>query len=149
MARNTDSPKDVLLALMNEELLTLKEFLSVLHQERDAIISFSLEEVIRQNNRKEEVIRRLEYIQKEQEQVRGRSNAPPDVTESMERIQEMKGKVQKAAAEVRKALGRNMALLSFSVDHVRCSIGKIINLASQPGYGQKMVSKPAFISTEA
>ena len=52
---------------LGRELSALKEFLAALTAERDAIISFSLEGIIRENNRKEEILKRLEYIETEKE----------------------------------------------------------------------------------
>lgn len=46
--------EEKLIELERKELSVLGEFLAALTAERDAIISFSLEGIIRENNRKEE-----------------------------------------------------------------------------------------------
>ena len=45
--------------LSKKELAVLKEFLGALTAERESIISFSLEGIVRENNRKEEILKRL------------------------------------------------------------------------------------------
>jgi len=58
-----------LIEITRKELGILKEFLEALKEERGAIISFSLEGIIRENNRKEEILKRLEDIELEKEKL--------------------------------------------------------------------------------
>jgi flagellar biosynthesis/type III secretory pathway chaperone len=54
---------EAVLGLERQELKALKEFFQALKDERDAIISFSLEGIVRENNRKEQILKQLEYIE--------------------------------------------------------------------------------------
>lgn len=56
-----------LFEITRKELSTLKDFLKVLKEERDAIISFSLEGIIRENSRKESLLRSLEELESQRE----------------------------------------------------------------------------------
>ena len=58
---------DLLFQIAERELDLLKQFSTVLKGERDAIISFSLEGIISENNRKEEILKKLEYLEAEKE----------------------------------------------------------------------------------
>ena len=51
--------RELLYELMGTQLAVLKQFLRVLSEERDAIISFSLEGIVRANNVKEELLKKL------------------------------------------------------------------------------------------
>jgi hypothetical protein len=66
--RYSDMENEKLIELERRDLTTLKEFLGALAAKRDAIISFSLEAIIRENNRKEEILKRLEYIENEKDE---------------------------------------------------------------------------------
>jgi flagellar biosynthesis/type III secretory pathway chaperone len=122
-----------LIELCQKELSALQEFLSALHAERDSIISFSLEGVIRENNRKEEILRRLEYIEKEKEKIFSMS---PDRTALTEKTawHTLAAEIQEKAREVRVALEKNMKLLSFSMDHVKTSVEKIVDFINRTSY---------------
>ena len=55
--------------ITRKEQDALKEFLRVLQRERDSIISFSLEGIIQENNRKEEILKKLEYLKSEKTKI--------------------------------------------------------------------------------
>jgi hypothetical protein len=124
-----------LIELEEKELSMLKEFLAALKAERDSIISFSLEGIIRENNRKEEILKKLEYIEGEKDGIFS-SASESDLKELKEtkvwRIlaDEINGKIR----EVRTALEKNMNLLSFSMDHVKSSLEKIIDFVNRASY---------------
>jgi len=122
-----------LIELGQRELNTLQEFLSALHAERDSIISFSLEGVIKENNRKEEILKRLEYLEIEKEKI---LSADPDRTALTEKSdwQPMAEQIQEKVREVRTALEKNMKLLSFSMDHVKTSVEKIVDFINRSSY---------------
>ena len=129
--------------ISRKELNVLKEFLKVLKEERDAIISFSLEGIIRENNKKEEILKKIEYLETEKNRLLG------DVPN---RDQLMKGSGWTSLAadlnhtmkEINIALGKNMKLLSFSMDHVRSSIENIVQFVNQTTY--KKADKRAITS---
>jgi len=116
-----------------KELDTLKEFLGALKAEKDSIIAFSLEGIIRENNRKEEILKRLEYIEAEKERL---------FLSVSDRAALIEGKTWKSLAEeigasvkeVRIALEKNMKLLSFSKDHVKTSLEKVLNFINKSSY---------------
>ena len=127
---------DLLLEIGEKELDLLRRFSRVLKDERDAIISFSLEGIIRENNRKEEILKKLEYLEGEKDSLLA---VIPDVSAITKGAawERLSGKMEQTTIEVRTALKRNMSLLSFSVDHVKSSIEKIVHFISNTGYGKK------------
>jgi hypothetical protein len=116
---------------------TLKEFLSALQMERDAIISFSLDGIIAGNNKKEEILRKLEYLKAEKEKLlEGAEDREAIISD--ETMQSLNGRLAVVMKEVKTAMDKNMKLLSFSIDHVRSSIENIIgNISGNLGYGKK------------
>jgi len=122
-----------LIELGQKELSTLQEFLSALHAERDSIISFSLEGVIRENNKKEEILKRLEYLEREKEKI---FSASPDRGDLMDKSagHPVAKEIHEKVKEVRIALEKNMKLLSFSMDHVKTSVEKIIDFINRTSY---------------
>jgi hypothetical protein len=126
----------IILEITRKELGTLKEFLKVLKEEREAIISFSLEGIIRENNRKEEILKRIEFLENEKEKIlkdmpdrdsqfRGEGWAP------------LSADMKQTMKEINEALGKNMRLLSFSMDHVRSSIENVVGFINKVTYGRK------------
>ena len=122
-----------LIELGQKELSTLQEFLSALHAERDSIISFSLEGVIRENNKKEEILKRLEYLEIEKEKVLSASSGRSALTEEPA-WHLLAEEIQEKVREVRTALDKNMKLLSFSMDHVKTSVEKIVDFINRTSY---------------
>ena len=122
-----------LIELGSEELSTLKEFLAALTAERDAIISFSLEGIIRENNRKEEILKRLEYIEAEKDKLLIPLGDRAVLAES-EAWWSLGERLEARVREVKTALEKNMKLLSFSMDHVKSSLEKIIEFINRTSY---------------
>ncbi len=122
-----------LIDLGARELGTLREFLAALKAERESIISFSIEGIIRENNKKEEILKRLEYIEAEKERL---FLSAPDReavirTESWKSLAE---EIQENVREVRTALEKNMKLLSFSTEHVKTSLEKVMSFINKTSY---------------
>lgn len=144
--------KELIFRLMDKELVTLKEFLSVLDEERDAIVSFSLEGIIKANNRKEELLRRIDFLEAERENL---------LTGVEERDAIKKGDEWQAFSkdfghtieEIGQALNKNARLLSFSIDHVRSSIEGIVEFINRANYlkdkGDRKGSISLLLSREA
>ncbi len=111
----------------------MKEFLGALTAERESIISFSLEGIVRENNKKEEILKRLEYIEAEKEKL---FSSIPDLVALTETASwnSLADEIQENVREVRIALEKNMKLLSFSMDHVTTSLEKIINFINKTSY---------------
>jgi benzoyl-CoA reductase/2-hydroxyglutaryl-CoA dehydratase subunit BcrC/BadD/HgdB len=134
----------IVLEIMKKENRALKDFLKILQGERDAIISFSLEGIIQENNRKEELIRRLEYLKAEKEKAAAAADqenfTQNDAWRSLSRD------IERTMEEVRAAMEKNMHLLSFSIDHVRSSIEHIVGFINGAGYGRKREQAPLFVS---
>ena len=122
-----------LIGLEREELDVLGEFLVALKAERDAIISFSLEGIVRENNRKEEILKRLEYIEAEKEKLLAPGTDETARVESEARTS-LGERLEARVREVRIALEKNMRLLSFSMDHVKSSIEKVIEFINRTSY---------------
>ena len=131
--------------ITQRECATLKELLSTLQAEREAIVSFSLEGIIEQNNRKEQILAELEYL-------KGQKSKLLEQTTEEERAflfgehASITAEIKKAGAEVKAALQKNMSLLSFSVDHVRSSIEHIMGSIADSTYGRKQEQKPLLFS---
>jgi flagellar biosynthesis/type III secretory pathway chaperone len=125
--------KVTLIDLERRELDTLNEFLDALKTERDAIISFSLEGIVRENNRKEEILKRLEYVEGERAKLASSLTASRSPVE-MKAVGSIREMIDEKTKELRVALEKNMGLLSFSVDHVKTSIEKIIEFVNRSSY---------------
>jgi hypothetical protein len=123
--------REGLIELEQKELSALGDFLKALTAERDAIISFSLEGIVRENNRKEEILKRLEYIEAEKEKLLASSNGGRAPYEAQGPLGE---KIQGKVREVRTALEKNMRLLSFSMDHVKSSLEKVVEFINRTSY---------------
>jgi len=98
---------DALTEITRKELDILKEFLKALKEERDAIISFSLEGIIRENNRKEEILKRLEDIELEKEKLLAALTDIESVTGS-DVFRKLRDGLEHTMGEVRSALEKNM-----------------------------------------
>jgi flagellar biosynthesis/type III secretory pathway chaperone len=122
-----------LIELGQKEISTLKEFLCVLDAERESIISFSLDGIVRENNRKEEVLKRLEYLEVEKDKISLSASDRAALAE-MEAWTAMSEEMQKNVREVRTALEKNMRLLSFSTDHVKSSLERVIGYINRSSY---------------
>ncbi len=120
-----------LIGLEQQELSALGDFLKALTAERDAIISFSLEGIVRENNRKEEILKRLEYIETEKEKLLAATGDGPAPQEAPGPLAD---KIQGKVREVRTALEKNMRLLSFSMDHVKSSLEKVVEFINRTSY---------------
>jgi len=122
--------------ITKREGTVLKEFLTALRAERDAIISFSLEGIIEGNNRKEEILKKLEYLKAEKEKLL-QDAVEREAAASDKTINSLNAEMVKLMKEIKGALDKNMKLLSFSIDHVRSSIENIVGSISTISYGKK------------
>jgi flagellar biosynthesis/type III secretory pathway chaperone len=139
--------EEMLFAITKKELSTLKQFLSVLKEERDAIISFSLEGIIRENNRKEEILRKLEYLETEKENYLACLADRKSIIDS-ETFKPLRTEIHHVMEEVKVALEKNMKLLSFSMDHVKSSIENIVGFLNKTTYGAKREKISLLLSRE-
>lgn len=133
----------LLFELMEKELTLLKQFMKVLTEERDAIISFSLEGITRANNMKEELLKKLEFLDDEQQRLSAESS--PDGPQSPEWAS-LKRDLQDSMKEVKIALEKNMKLLTFSMDHVKNTIERIVSFVNKASYGRKKESISVMVS---
>jgi flagellar biosynthesis/type III secretory pathway chaperone len=134
--------------ITRKEQEALKDFLKVLRRERDSIISFSLEGIIQENNRKEEILKKLEYLKSEKEKLL-ESVDDEDALFASDIWKSLTTEIEHTMREIKTALQKNMKLLSFSIDHVKSSIDRIvtfINDSCSPTYGKKQEQKPIFLS---
>jgi len=137
----------MLFEITKKELLTLKQFLKVLKEERDAIISFSLEGIIRENNRKEEILKKLEYLETEKETFLENVPDRKSLIESAS-FRPLRDEIHCVMEEVKVALEKNMKLLSFSMDHVKSSIDNIVGFLNKTTYGAKREKISLLLSRE-
>ncbi|HME41971.1 MAG TPA: flagellar export chaperone FlgN [Syntrophorhabdales bacterium] len=135
----------LLFELMGTQLGVLKQFLRVLTEERDAIISFSLEGIVRANNVKEELLKKLEFLEKEQERMTI-EHTPIDAPSKEWTV--LRKDFEQTLKEVKVALEKNMRLLTFSMDHVKCSIEKMISFINRSSYGRRREALSFVLSKE-
>jgi flagellar biosynthesis/type III secretory pathway chaperone len=109
--------KSVIFEITKRELALLKDFLKVLRDERDSIISFSLEGIVRENNRKEELLKKIEYLEQEKEKILQETHDRDSLFKG-ETWNSLSGDIKHTMNEINTALGKNMKLLTFSMDHV-------------------------------
>jgi hypothetical protein len=131
--------------IAQRESVALKELLRTLQREREAIISFSLESIIEQNNRKEQILAELEYLKGQKSRLLKQASEEERGLFSSEYLS-ITAEIKKAAAEVKTALQKNMNLLSFSVDHVKSSIENIMGSIADSTYGRKQEQRPLLFS---
>ncbi|MCX5813481.1 MAG: flagellar export chaperone FlgN [Proteobacteria bacterium] len=137
----------IVFEITHKELIILKDFLKVLREERDAIISFSLEGIIRENNRKEELLKKIEYLENEKEKMLKEITDQDSIFNS-ERWTSLSSDIRQTMKEINVALGKNMKLLSFSMDHVRSSIENVVGFINKATYGRKQQIISFFPSRE-
>jgi len=128
--------EELIFEITQKELGLLKEFSKVLREERDAIISFSLEGIVSENNHKEELLKRLEFLKKEKEALL-RERLDPETEVGGKTWGSLCSEVNHTIKEVKAGIDKNMKLLSFSMDHVKSSIENIVGLLSRTSYGKK------------
>lgn len=135
---------NLLFALMEKRLSLLKQFLRALVEERDAIISFSLEGIIRANNVKEELLKKLEFLEDEQKKLSTEEMLATALL--LPQSASLKAELQSTLKEVKAGLEKNMKLLTFSMDHVKNSIERMISFINKASYGRKKESMSVMIS---
>lgn len=134
-----------IIEIARKEEKALKDFLKVLQGERDAIISFSLEGIIQENNRKEEILRKLEYLKSEKEKLLESMTDREELLESRA-WQSIVKDMEHTMRDVKTALQKNMKLLSFSIDHVKSSIEHIVGFINSSNYGKNPEQRPLLLS---
>ena len=135
----------LLFELMGTQLGVLKQFLRALTEERDAIISFSLEGIVRANNIKEELLKKLEFLEQEQERIAADRVALDGPSKEWTTLRK---DFEQTLKEVKVALEKNMRLLTFSMDHVKCSIEKMISFINRSSYGRRREALSLVLSKE-
>jgi len=124
----------LLFELAQRQLALLRQFSRVLVEERDAIVSFSLEGITRANNTKEELLKKLESLDDEQKRLSAEN--PAGDLRSEEWIA-LRRDLRSSAKQVRAGLEKNMKLLAFSMDHVKNSIERIVGFINKASYGRR------------
>ena len=135
----------IVIEITRKEQEALKEFLKVLQRERDSIISFSLEGIIQENNRKEEILKKLEYLKSEKDTLLLSVDKEDELFES-DVWKSLTAEIEHTMREIKAALQKNMKLLSFSIDHVKSSIDNIIGFINSFNYGKKTEQRPLLLS---
>jgi len=126
----------IILEITRKELGALREFLKALREEKDAIITFSLEGIVRENNRKEEILKRIEFLENEKEKIL-KDMPDQDSLFDSEGWASLSQDMKQTMKEIKEALGKNVKLLSFSMDHVKSSIENIVSFINKATYGRK------------
>ena len=110
-----------IIEIKDKEKEALKELLKVLHRERDAIISFSLEGIVQGNNRKEEIFNKLEQLKSEEKKI-FKSVDDENALFMSEIWKTLTAEIERTMKEIKTVLQNNMKLLSFSIDYTKFSI---------------------------
>ncbi len=128
--------EELVFELTRKELGLLRDLSKVLKEERDAIISFSLEGIIEESNRKEEILKKLEFLKNEKQKLLPNGETEPAVKDG-ETWGRLCRDMNHTIKDVRGGMEKNMKLLSFSMDHVKSSIENIVGLLNRSVYGKK------------
>lgn len=131
--------EELLERILKEELKLLREFLYSLKEERNAIISFSLEGLVRERNKKEMIIKKLSILEEERKRL---------MEEKRYLKSPLKEEIKKLAKEIMEGMEKNKRLLSFSMGHVESSIERILDLIREEGYGKRGENAPFMFSKE-
>jgi len=118
--------EETLEKISKEELKLLKEFLASLKAERDAIISFSLEGLIRVSSKKEGIMSKLSYLEKEKRELMEDQNSKIPLSDEIKRL----------VKDVVRTMEGNKKLLSFSINHVNTSLEQIIKPLCENSFGR-------------
>lgn len=137
----------VLIDIAKKELVALEDFLKALNDERDAIISFSLEGIAAQNNKKEDILKRIEYLESEKRSIIDKIDNP-DFIENDGAYLSLSRKMTGTLKEVVTSMEKNKRLLSFSMDHIKTSIENIVSTINTATYGRKPDKLSFLISKE-
>jgi len=133
----------ILFDIAQKELNILKDFHRTLKEERDAIISFSIDGIIRGNNKKEELLKKIEFLEAEKEKL-VRENPEPEKILNDNRWVTISREIKSIMNEINIALGKNINLLSFSVDYVKNSIDNIVDFVNKASYNNKKARLSVF-----
>ncbi|MCX8111076.1 MAG: flagellar protein FlgN [Syntrophorhabdaceae bacterium] len=137
----------ILFEIARKELNILKDFHKTLKEERDAIISFSIDGIIRENNKKEELLKKIEFLEAEKEKLI-KETAEPERILSDSRWIDISRQIKSIMNEINISLGKNINLLSFSVEHVKNSIDNIVNFVNKASYNNKKARLSVFPARE-
>ena len=133
----------ILFDIAQKELNILKDFHRTLKEERDAIISFSIDGIIRGNNKKEELLKKIEFLEAEKEKLI-RENPEPEKILNDSRWVTISREIKSIMNDINIALGKNINLLSFSVDYVKNSIDNIVDFVNKASYNNKKARLSVF-----
>jgi len=133
----------ILFDIARKELNILKDFHRTLKEERDAIISFSIDGIIRGNNKKEELLKKIEFLEAEKEKLI-RENPEPEKILNDSRWLTISREIKSIMNDINIALGKNINLLSFSVDYVKNSIDNIVDFVNKASYNNKKARLSVF-----
>jgi len=119
-----------------KELNVLKDFQKTLKEERDSIIAFSIEGIVRTNNKKEELLKKLEFLEAEKKRL---MEEMPDKERIFndKRWKFVTDEIKTILKDINTALGKNINLISFSVDYIRSSIENIVDFVNKTSYSKK------------
>ncbi|MCX7856670.1 MAG: flagellar protein FlgN [Deltaproteobacteria bacterium] len=117
--------EETIIRLSNREIEVLREFLKVLKEERNFIISFSVEGIIECNNKKESLLKKIEFIEMERKKLM-ETLSEKEKDEVISKINDMKDKYLSLISDIKAQMERNMGLLSFSMDNMKGIIENII-----------------------
>ncbi|HPP05914.1 MAG TPA: flagellar export chaperone FlgN [Syntrophorhabdaceae bacterium] len=126
----------VLFEIASKELSLLKDFQKTLKEERDCIIAFSIEGIVRTNNKKEELLKKLEFIESEKTRLMEKIPDREKLFNDM-RWKSVTDEIKAVLKDINMALGKNIDLLSFSVDYVRNTIENIVDFVNRTTYTGK------------
>lgn len=135
----------VVIEITRKEREALKELLRVLQRKRESIISFSLEGIIRENNKKEEILTKLEHLKSEKNKLFESVDNADELSKS-DVWQSLTAEIDHSMKEIKTALQSNMKLLSFSIDYVKSSMDHILGFINSFNYSKKAEERSFLLS---
>ncbi len=134
-----------LLEITRKEKEALNEYLKVLHRERDSIVSFSLEGVIRGNSEKEDIIKIIEHLEKEKHRLTQSVNKENAVFQS-ETWKLLRAEMAQIVREIKTVVKNNIKLLVFSVDFTKSSMEHVLIFVNNFKFDKNEEKRPVFHS---
>ena len=137
---------DAIVEMARKEYEALKDLVRILAREKEAILSFSLQDIRKVNDDKEDVARRLASLRTER-------NALMECVGKNEALRNdsylfLIKAIKQVSREVRTSLKRNAKLLSLSANRVKSDIECVVDAINRslPTYGKRAPLKPILFS---
>lgn len=123
----------IVFEIAERQLSTLKDFQRILKEERDSIIAFSIEGILRSNNKKEELLKKLEFLESEKKRLINDAQDRDEILND-EKWKRISNEIRSTLNDINVSLGKNINLLSFSMDYVKNTIENVVDFVNKTSY---------------